>query len=125
MTTTPLISGEKPERKRVPEVVMEAAATVRPWKPPWQTTTLGRPVAWRASRSAASTASLPELVKNRLSSPAGSTSPSFSTSRRSGWCMTVVYWPWISVPTCSWAAATTLGWQCPVLVTPMPAVKSR
>ncbi len=88
---------------------MEAAATVRPWKPPWQTTTFGRPVAWRASRSADSTASLPELVKNRLSRPAGSTSPSFSTSRRRGWCMTVVYWPWTRVPTCSWAAATTLG----------------
>ena len=85
----------------------------------------GRPVACRASRSAASTASLPELVKNRLSRPVGSTSPSLSTSRSSGRCMTVVYWPWISVPTCSWAAATTRGWQWPVLVTPMPAVKSR
>lgn len=88
---------------------MEAAATVRPWKPPWQTRTFGRPVACRARRSAASTASLPEFMKNRLSSPAGSTSPSLSTSCRSGWCMTVVYWPWMSVPTCSWAAATTLG----------------
>jgi hypothetical protein len=39
--------------------------------------------------------------------------------------MTVVYCPWISVPTCSRAAATIFGWQCPVLVTPMPAVKSR
>ncbi|CAM5711850.1 hypothetical protein SALBM311S_00894 [Streptomyces alboniger] len=82
-------------------------------------------MACRASRSAASTASLPELVKNRLSRPGGNTSPSLSTSCRSGWCMTVVYWPSTSVPTCSCAAATTLGWQCPVLVTPMPAVKSR
>lgn len=39
--------------------------------------------------------------------------------------MTVVYCPWTSVPTCSCAAATTFGWQCPVLVTPIPAVKSR
>lgn len=104
---------------------MEAAATVRPWKPPWQTSTLGRPVAWRARRSAASTASLPELVKKRLSRLCGSTSPSLSTRRRSGGCMTVVYCPWTRVATCSWAAATTRGWQWPVLVTPMPAVKSR
>src|SRR5664280_2417324 len=31
----------------------------------------------------------------------------------------------MSRATCSWAAATTLGWQWPVLVTPIPAVKSR
>ncbi len=39
--------------------------------------------------------------------------------------MTVVYWPWMSSPACAWMASTTPGWQCPVLVTPMPAVKSR
>ena len=90
-TCTPAISGEKPERNLVPDVVSEAAATVRPWKPPWKTMTLGRPVAWRASRSAASTASLPELAKNIRSRPGGSTSPSRSTSVSSGRCMTVVY----------------------------------
>ena len=42
-----------------------------------------------------------------------------------GLWVTVVYWPWISVATCFCAAATTRGWQWPVLVTPMPAVKSR
>src|SRR5664280_1278364 len=31
----------------------------------------------------------------------------------------------MSRATCSWAAAATLGWQWPVLVTPIPAVKSR
>src|SRR5262249_6210618 len=77
---TPAINGEKPERNLVPDVVSEAAATVRPWKPPWNTMTLGLPVACRDSRSAASTASLPELAKNILSSPGGSTSPSRSTS---------------------------------------------
>ena len=40
-----------------------------------------------ASRSAASMASLPELAKNIRSRPAGSTSPSRSTSVSSGRCM--------------------------------------
>ncbi len=39
--------------------------------------------------------------------------------------MTVVYCAWINVRTCAQAACTTRGWQCPVLVTPIPAVKSR
>ena len=82
----------------MPDVVIEAAATVRPWKPPWKTITFGRPVACRASRSAASTASLPQLAKNSRSRPGGSTSPSRSISVSSGWCSTVVYWPWISLP---------------------------
>ena len=80
----------------------------------------GRPVACRLSRSAASIASLPEFAKNIRSRPCGSTSPSRSTSVSSGRCMTVVYCAWISVPTCRCAASTTRGWQCPVLVTPMP-----
>lgn len=109
----------------VPDVVIDAAATVRPWNPPWKTITFGRPVACRVSRRAASIASLPELAKNIRSSPAGSTSPRRSTSVSSGRCMTVVYWAWISVPTWRCAASTTRGWQWPVLVTPMPAVKSR
>jgi len=37
--------GPKPERNLVPEVVIDAAAIVRPWNPPWNTTTLGRAVA--------------------------------------------------------------------------------
>ncbi len=53
----------------MPEVVIDPAATVRPWKPPWKTMTFGLPVAWRLSRSAASIASLPEFAKNMLSSP--------------------------------------------------------
>ena len=59
---TPPIKGEKPAEKRVPAVVRVAAATVRPWKPPWKTTMFGRDVAIRASRTAASTASDPELA---------------------------------------------------------------
>src|SRR5664280_2306497 len=71
-TATPPINGANPVRNLVPEVVTDAAPTVRPWKPPWKAITLGRPVACRASRRADSTASLPELAKNTESSPAGS-----------------------------------------------------
>ena len=59
---TPLISGEKPAEKRVPAVVRLAAATVRPWNPPWKTMMFGLAVAMRARRIAASTASEPELA---------------------------------------------------------------
>ena len=107
--TTPPMSGEKPERNFVPEVVMDAAPKVRPWKDPWKTTTFGRPVACRTRRTAASTASLPELLKNIESKPSGKTCERCSTSVSRGLCMTVVYWPWISVATCDCAAATTLG----------------
>ena len=70
-TATPPMIGEKPARNLVPEVVIDAAPMVRPWNEPWNTTMLGRPVAWRASRSAASTASLPELLKNTESRRCG------------------------------------------------------
>jgi hypothetical protein len=71
--------------------VSAAAPIVRPWNPPSNATTSWRPVACRASRTDASTASLPELRKKTLSSAGGSTSPSRSARRRSGWCITVVY----------------------------------
>lgn len=108
-TTTPGISGLNPARNLVPEVVIEAAATVRPWKPPWKTMMLGRPVAWRARRTAASAASEPELAKKRLSRPSGSTDPSLSTRSRSGRCLTVVYCPWISLAIWRCVASTTFG----------------
>ncbi|MEU9786066.1 hypothetical protein AB0H92_34810, partial [Streptomyces phaeochromogenes] len=49
----------------------------------------------------------------RLSSPAGSTSPSLSTSCRSGWCMTVVYWPWMRAAEAAAEAAMAAApvWQ--------------
>src|SRR5690606_526898 len=122
---TPAISGANPDRNFVPLVVIDAAATVRPWKPPWNAMMFGLPVAWRASRSDASTASEPELTKNSESRPSGNTSPSRSDSVSSGWCITVVYCAWMTLPICSCAAATTFGWQWPVLVTPIPEVKSR
>jgi hypothetical protein len=90
---TPAISGPKPARNLVPLVVSDAAATVRPWKPPWNAMMLGRPVACRARRSAASTASEPEFAKNIRSRWMGSTSLIRSTRVRRGRCSTVVYWP--------------------------------
>ena len=39
--------------------------------------------------------------------------------------MTVVYWPWISLRDLLLRRRDDRGWQCPVLVTPIPAVKSR
>jgi hypothetical protein len=34
-------------------------------------------------------------------------------------------WPWRRRAACSWTAATILGWRWPVLVTPIPLVKSK
>ncbi len=59
---TPPMRGEKPERNFVPAVVSDAAPTVRPWKPPWKEMMLGRPVAMRARRTEASTASEPDVA---------------------------------------------------------------
>jgi hypothetical protein len=42
---------------------------VRPWKPPQKPITYWRPVAARASLSAPSTASVPELVRNARTGP--------------------------------------------------------
>ncbi len=47
---------------------MAMVALVRPWKDPWKTITFGRWVACRASFTAPSIASAPELVKKNVSS---------------------------------------------------------
>ncbi len=65
-------------------VVKLMAPMVRPWKPPWKTMMLVRPVAWRASLMDASTASAPLLEKKKVSSPAGTTSRSFSANFNAG-----------------------------------------
>ena len=57
----------------------DAAATVRPWKPPWNAMMLGRPVACRARRSAASTAS--RRSSRRTSGPDGWAAPRSSAPR--------------------------------------------
>ena len=52
--------------------VAERAPSVLPWKPPSSATIRGRPVAFRATLSAASFASAPELQKNACAPPARS-----------------------------------------------------
>ena len=49
----------------------ESAPSVRPWKPPSSATIRARPVALRATLSAASFASAPELQKNACAPPPG------------------------------------------------------
>ncbi len=104
---------------------MAIACAVRPWKLPSKTTRFGRPVTWRASFTAASVASAPELAKKKVSIPSGVTSArrEASGSRRS-WRYTFT-WACRNLAAWSWIASTTAGWQCPVLVTAMPEVKSR
>ena len=79
----------------------------------------------RASFSEPSTASAPELQKNTCGSAMNGTSPASRSARRIipvGWVTTDV---WISVAAWAVMAATTFGWQWPVLVTAMPDPKSR
>src|SRR4051794_8800546 len=99
-----------------------SAPYVRPWKPPWTETISPPGRRLRASFSAASLASAPELEKKtpppseRSTSRAASRSPG-SLKYRLPTCM--------SRSVCSRTAATTAGWQCPRLVTEMPHRKSR
>ena len=54
----------------------------------------------------------------------GVTSFSFSASATVVGGTTMFIWPKMRWVACSWIACTTRGWQCPVLVTPIPEVKS-
>ncbi len=107
------------------EVVRAMVRAVRPWKLPWKTMTLGRPVAWRASLTAPSTASAPLLERKKQSNPSGTIVRSSFASSSNGWWKMMLACPCRSFAACSWMAWTTFGWQWPVLVTPMPEVKSR
>ena len=86
----------------------------------------GRPVTWRASLMAPSTASAPELQKNTCGSAKNGHSRAEPLGQLdhcpSVWATTEV---WISVAACASMAATTAGWQWPMLVTAMPEPKSR
>jgi hypothetical protein len=63
------------------DVVTLSEPKVRPWKAPSKAMIAGRPVARRASLSAPSTASVPELPKKTVSSGAGSV-PATNSARR-------------------------------------------
>src|SRR5919112_6606580 len=98
---------------------------VRPWYAWSNTTTAGRPVAWRAILTAFSTASAPELN----SAARFSTTPGVNVINCS---QTVTYdsygatmkQVWVKRSTCSRTAATTRGAALPTLVTAMPEAKS-
>ena len=53
-----------PPRWRAFDAVSERLPSERPWKAPKKAITFGRPVEWRASLIAPSTASVPELARN-------------------------------------------------------------
>ncbi len=103
---------------------MAMAWWVRPWKLPWKTRMLRRPVAMRASFTAASTASAPLLEKKKRSMLGGVTWFSFWASVTVAGGMTMFIWPKMRRSACSWMAWTTRGCRWPVLMTPMPEVKS-
>src|SRR4030067_482342 len=65
-------------------------ALVRPWNEPWKTMTLGRPVACRASLTAASMASAPELEKKKDESGCGMIGSNSSIRSSIGWGVSVV-----------------------------------
>ncbi len=102
--------------------VADSAPYVRPWKPPCSTTMSPRGRALRTSLSAASFASAPEFAKyTRPPSDAADNRFASSTIGR----LKYRFETCISVPACARIAATTAGWQWPVLQTEIPARKSR
>ena len=60
-----------PARWRALLAVSDRLPSERPWNAPKKAMALGRPVWWRASFSAASTASVPELHRNTRGSGIG------------------------------------------------------
>ena len=98
---------------------------VRPWKPFWKQTTPGRPVAARAILTAFSTASAPELTNMvRLGVSPGAFSLMRAASRMYDSQGNTLMDVWANLSICAWAAATTLGCECPTFITPMPPAKS-
>ena len=99
---------------------------VRPWKLPSVAITSVRPVALRASLTAASLASAPLLVKNTRVSPGGRMPARSSSSlARAGEYVSPESGFWMMRAPCSVSARTMAGWACPMEVTPQPAVRSR
>ena len=74
----PGVTMPNPARWRALLAVSERLPSERPWKAPKKAMALGRPVWWRASLSAASTASVPELQRNTRASGIGASAASRS-----------------------------------------------
>ena len=121
------VAGQRPERRRGSAAlpVSASAPSVRPWKPSSAATThVRRAGAGRASLSAASLASVPELQKNtrpparpsRPSSRSASATPG-SCTKRLEVCARVATW--------RVTASTSAGCAWPRDVTAMPPSRSR
>ena len=83
----------------------ESESSVRPWKPPSNAITAGRPVEARANLIAFSTASVPALKNAALVGPAiGASSHSRSASVTYSSYGTIVKSVWLNRASCSWAA---------------------
>ena len=106
--------------------VAETMLMVRPWKLPSVAMTSARPVALRASLTAASLASAPLLVKKTRVRPGGRIpARSWSSLARAGEYVSPESGFWMMRAPCSASARTITGWACPMEVTPQPAVRSR
>src|ERR687889_2739210 len=98
---------------------------VRPWYAWSNTTTAGRPVACRATFTAFSTASAPELNSAaRFSNPPGVSSINCSQTATYDSYGATMKQVWVNRSTCSRTAATTRGAALPTLVTAMPDARS-
>ena len=117
----------KPARWRALLAVSDRLPSDRPWKPPRKATTLGRPVWWRASFRAASTASVPELRQERPHGRAahgrdgGELLGQVGVGRQVEVARAVVQ-DVVDLPV---DGGVDSGWAWPAATTAMPALKSR
>ena len=101
------------------------APKVRPWKPPRNAMIPGRPVTRRASLSAPSIASEPELRNMTESSGSGKVAANAAASSEIGAVNPIALIGPISRSTWAWIAAVTRGCAWPRAVTAIPLAKSR
>ena len=107
--------------------VAASAPSVRPWKLLWNETISTRSFSprsqacRRASLMAASLASAPELEKNTRSAKEAATRRSASRIEGS---LQYRFEAWMSLPACSWMAATRPGCPCPSEDTAIPPTRS-
>ena len=99
--------------------------SVRPWKPPSNAITAGRPVYTRANLTAFSTASVPALKNAAFAGPRnGASASSRSATETYTSYGTIVKSVWRKRAACSCTASTTCGCAWPTLRQPTPPVKS-
>ena len=106
-------------------MVTLVAPNVRPWNAPRNAMIPGRPVTRRASLSAPSMVSEPELRNRTESSGSGNVPASIRASCTVGSEKPIAWTGPVSRSTWAWMAAVTRGWACPSAVTAIPLAKSR